>query len=638
MRGRAEGGREGINGREATRGQHADGVFKISGKQTVGRCHSYATLTTLFLTLRRPLLCCSPILYKLGELPPPLGLAAIEQREAAAPCDGNGLLLHQMRLEANVMRLEEGPATDEAEFPHVMAASESTESLGGSSIASEPVCCARPLDGGDTSPCVLVSEPSETIALTPAASVPEQELIDRIVAGNQQHGGDDPAATPSLAVPAPAAAPAQAGLPDEAAETVTSNQAAAAAALAGATGGLFSFPCPESEQQMPSRLVAASRPFHLEAAGAAVAADTPPPEPVAGVTAEAEAMSTEAIVAASAVAAESMSLKRIVRDARGRLSLDQIGQSFAAASSVEELAAFAAPHLYKGAMTDSRSLSSDALHGVPASPPAVYVPASPPAGSPKGLHGVPASPDTSLDGLQSSLLTLSDGLQSTPSSPGQQEGAVAMGPTLQLLPPRLQEGDFEQLPRDFDHQFAGFDGQFSGFDKHFAGFDGQLAAGGIISPKQLTPLRLDGDTPALSLDEWLLSTAVAAEAPEAAPSLLAVQAVTEPQLAKAAAAATAVVAEPWEVITGSPLAEGVAAAAALAAAAVAEPWGVIMEPPVAAKAGTAATAVVAGAGAFAGEFTGGLDGAEAATAAAAADQSYSRPLLCEPEVERANDR
>ena len=43
----------------------------------------------------------------------------------------------------------------------------------------------------------------------------------------------------------------------------------------------------------------------------------------------------------------------------------------------------------------------------------------------------------------------------------------------------------------------------------------QLAAGGIISPKQLTPLRLDGDTPALSLDEWLLSTAVAAEAPEA---------------------------------------------------------------------------------------------------------------------------
>ena len=581
-----EGGRG--EGREATRGQHADGVFKISGRQ-VGRCHSYATLATLFLTLRRPLLCCSPILYKLSELPSPLGPAATEQRDAAAPCVDLGLLLHQVE-EASVV--EEDPAAVEAEFPHIMAASESTESLVGSSVAPEPDYYPRSLGIGDASQGLLVSEPTEAIALTPAASIPEQELIDRIVAGNQQHGGDDPAATPSLAVPAPAAAPAQTGLPDEAANTVTSDQATAAAAPAEATGDLFSFPGPESELHMPSRLETAPHPFLLEAAEAII------PEPVAGATAVTEAMSTEAVVAVSAVAAESMSLKRIVRDARGRLSLDRIGQTFAAASSVEELAAFAAPHLCGGASTDSRSLSSDALHGVPSSPPAVYVPASPPAGSPKGLHGLPASPDTLIDGLHSSLLTSSDGLQSTPSSPGQQEGAVAMGPTLQLLPPKLHEGTFEQLPRDFDGQFAGF--------------DGQLAAGGVIFPKQLTPLRLDGDTPALSLDEWLLSTAVAAEAPVAAPSLMAVQAIIEPQLVKAVGAATA------------------------AKAAAAEPWGVMMEPLVAKGGAAAATAVVAGAGAFAGEFTGGLAESEAATAAA--DQSYSRPLLCEPEVERANDR
>ena len=172
-----------------------------------------------------------------------------------------------------------------------------------------------------------------------------------------------------------------------------------------------------------------------------------------------------------------------------------------------------------------------------------------------------------------------------------------MGPTLQLLPPRLHEGTFEQLPGDFDKQFAGF--------------DGQLAARGFIFPKQLTPLHLDGDTPALSLDEWLLST-TAAEAPAAAPSLLEVQAITEQQLAKAVGtAAAATVAEPsWEFVTE----------------------------PLVAKAGVAAaaTAVVAEAGAFAGEFTGGLAGME--TTAVGPDQSYCRPLICEPEVERANER
>ena len=459
-----------------------------------------------------------------------------------------------------------------------MAATESAESLAGSSVASEPDYYPRSLGIGDTSEGLLVSEPAETIALTPAASIPEQELIDRIVAGNQQHGGDDPAATPSLAVPAPAAAPAQTGLPDEVADTITSDQAAAVAAPAGATGGLFFFPYPEPEQQMPSRLAVATHPFHLEAAGAAVAAEPLAPEAVEGAAAAAEAMSAETTVAAVAaeamyskaaevaaeVAAEALSLKRIVRDARGRLSLDQIGSLPAAALSVQELAATALPQLYGGAMTDSRSLSSDALHGVP----------------------VPASPPTS-----------SDGLQSTPSSPGQQEGAVAMGPTLQLLPPRLHEGDFDHLPRDFDKQFACFDGQL---------------AGGIFVPKPLIPLRLDGDTPALSLDEWLLSTAVAAEVPAAAPSLLAVQAITEPQLGKAVGTAAA-------------------------AAAVAESLGVMTEPLVA-KAGVAAaaTAVVAEAGAFAGEFTGGLAGTE--TTAVGPDQSYCRPLICEPEVERANER
>ena len=71
-------------------------------------------------------------------------------------------------------------------------------------------------------------------------------------------------------------------------------------------------------------------------------------------------------------------------------------------------------------------------------------------------------------------------------------------------------------------------------------------------------------------------------------------------------------------------------------AAVAEPWEVMTEPLVAKVGAAAATALVAEAGAFAGAFTGGLSGAEAA--AVRADQSYSRPLLCEPEVERANDR